>query len=96
MKASPQIRRGVADDVPQLVQLIDVASGYRWYYRRQAPVAIAIAVLRSLDVPLGTIRELLARNDPDATAAILERSTAIEGDRLRKPVILPRAADIPA
>jgi DNA-binding transcriptional MerR regulator len=55
---------------------VDVGSGYRWYDRRRAPVAIAIAVLRSLDVPLATIRELLARNDPDATAAILERERA--------------------
>jgi len=55
---------------------VDVASGYRYYDRRRAPVAIAIAVLRSLDVPLATIRELLARNDPDATAAILERERA--------------------
>jgi len=55
---------------------VDVATGYRYYDRRSAPVAIAIAVLRSLDVPLATIQELLARNDPDATAAILERERA--------------------
>jgi len=50
---------------------VDVATGYRYYNRRQAPIAIAIAVLRSLDVPLPVIRELLTRNDPAAMAEIL-------------------------
>ena len=50
---------------------VDVATGYRYYHRRQAPIAIAIAVLRSLDVPLPVIRELLARGEPAAMAEVL-------------------------
>jgi effector-binding domain-containing protein len=55
---------------------VDMATGYRYYDRRQAPTAIAIGVLRSLDVPLPVIRELLERDDPDAIAEILDRERA--------------------
>ena len=52
---------------------VDVGTGYRYYHRRQAPAAIAIALLRSLDVPLPAIRELLARNDPAGLTRVLGR-----------------------
>lgn len=53
---------------------VDLGTGYRYYDRRQAPVAIAIALLRSLDVPLPAIRELLADGpDADTLTAILDR-----------------------
>jgi DNA-binding transcriptional MerR regulator/effector-binding domain-containing protein len=55
---------------------VDVATGYRYYDRRQAPAAIAIALLRSLDVALPAIRELLARDDPDALARVLDHERA--------------------
>jgi effector-binding domain-containing protein len=52
---------------------VDVATGYRYYHRRQAPVAIAIALLRSLDVPLTAIHDLLASEDSEAMTGILDR-----------------------
>lgn len=52
---------------------VDVTTGYRYYDRWQAPAAIAIALLRSLDVPLPAIRELLADDDPAALARVLDR-----------------------
>jgi DNA-binding transcriptional MerR regulator len=55
---------------------IDVTTGYRYYDRRQAPAAIAIALLRSLDVALPAIRELLAGGDPEALARVLDRERA--------------------
>ena len=64
---------------------VDVATGYRYYDRRQAPIAIAIAVLRSLDVPLPVIRELLTRSDPAAMAEILA------GERARRTREIARA-----
>jgi len=64
---------------------VDVATGYRYYDRRQAPIAIAIAVLRSLDVPLPVIRELLTRSDPAAMAEILA------GERERRTREIARA-----
>jgi DNA-binding transcriptional MerR regulator len=55
---------------------VDVATGYRWYDRRQAPAAIAVALLRSLEVPLPAIRELLASGDPAVLARVLEEERA--------------------
>ena len=55
---------------------VDVTTGYRYYDQRQAPVAIAIALLRSLDVALPAIRELLAGADPAALARVLDRERA--------------------
>jgi DNA-binding transcriptional MerR regulator len=52
---------------------VDLATGYRYYDRRPAPAAIAIALLRSLDVPLPAIRDLLASEDPQALTRILDR-----------------------
>src|SRR5215831_18840814 len=43
----------------------DRRSGYRYYSRAQAAAARAIALLRSIDVPLADIRELLATPEPD-------------------------------
>ena len=62
---------------------VDLVSQYRYYDRRQAPAAIAIALLRSLDVPLPAIRELLA--DPDALEAVLDR------ERRRRTAEIARA-----
>ena len=55
---------------------IDAATGYRYYDRRQAPAAIAVALLRSLDVALPAIRELLASDDPGALGRVLDQERA--------------------
>ena len=39
---------------------VDPDSGYRYYSAEQVRTATTIALLRSLDVPLSTIREVLA------------------------------------
>jgi DNA-binding transcriptional MerR regulator len=43
----------------------DDRSGYRYYSRSQATAARAIALLRSIDVPLADIQELLAAPEPE-------------------------------
>jgi DNA-binding transcriptional MerR regulator len=43
----------------------DRRSGYRYYSRAQAEAARAIALLRSIDVPLADIQELLAAPEPE-------------------------------
>jgi DNA-binding transcriptional MerR regulator len=43
----------------------DRRSGYRYYSRAQAAAARAIALLRSIDVPLADIQELLAAPEPE-------------------------------
>lgn len=42
---------------------VDPDSGYRYYHRRQARSAITIGLLRSLDVPLPEIHELLVAEE---------------------------------
>lgn len=44
---------------------IDPSSGYRYYRSGQANQAEAIRILRSVDMPLDEIAELLAADDPD-------------------------------
>src|SRR5215469_12051263 len=43
----------------------DRQSGYRYYSEAQAAAARAIALLRSIDVPLADIQELLAAPEPE-------------------------------
>ena len=55
------------------------ASGYRYYAREQARDAIAIGLLRSLDVPLASIKSLLAARDSSAiTDGLLTERTRRE------------------
>jgi DNA-binding transcriptional MerR regulator len=61
---------------------VDLRSGYRYYGRAQARPAIAISLLRSLGVPLESIRELLAARSDEARAGLL----AAERDRLERQV----------
>jgi DNA-binding transcriptional MerR regulator len=50
---------------------VDPGSGYRYYRRDQVRTAAAIALLRSLDVALTTIREMLAAEDPGRRRELL-------------------------
>jgi DNA-binding transcriptional MerR regulator len=52
---------------------VDSGSGYRYYHRRQARSAITIGLLRSLDVPLPEIHELLVAEE---VAPLLSRQRA--------------------
>jgi DNA-binding transcriptional MerR regulator/effector-binding domain-containing protein len=68
--------RRYADDGLLVPAWIDPSSGYRYYARAQVRDAAAIALLRSLDVPLSAIRDILAaRHGPDLQA-LLERERA--------------------
>lgn len=58
---------------------IDATTGYRYYRAEQARDAVLIGMLRSLDVPLATIRALL-RADGDALRQMLEK----ERDRVAR------------
>jgi DNA-binding transcriptional MerR regulator len=52
---------------------VDPRSGYRYYSAAQVRTATTIALLRSLDVPLPVVREVLAAADPDTVTAVLAR-----------------------
>ncbi len=51
---------------------VDPDSGYRYYAAEQVRTATTIALLRSLDVPLSTIREVLEAPDDTTLTAVLE------------------------
>ncbi len=50
---------------------VDPSSGYRYYRREQVRTAAVIALLRSLDVPLPAIRDVLAARGPAELEAVL-------------------------
>lgn len=51
---------------------VDPDSGYRYYRAEQVRTATTIALLRSLDVPLAVVRQVLAAPDGDALSAVLD------------------------
>jgi DNA-binding transcriptional MerR regulator len=60
------------------------ASNYRYYRRSQARDAIAISLLRSLGVPLATIKAILAERTPaDVAASLGGERTRIERELAR-------------
>lgn len=63
---------------------IDPRSGYRYYEVAQAPRARAIALLRSLDMPLADIQQVLAATDADKVRHHLDRHRVQLEDRLRE------------
>lgn len=72
---------------------IDVGNGYRYYHRRQAPAAIAIALLRSLDVPLPVIRSLLASEDPAALTRTLDHERERQAREIRRAATALRSIE---
>jgi DNA-binding transcriptional MerR regulator len=65
--------RNYADDGLLTPEWIDPSSGYRYYTYAQVTRAEVIRLLRSLEMPLDEIREVLAASDPGAVGTILER-----------------------
>lgn len=63
---------------------VDPQSRYRYYSREQARDAVMIGMLRSLDLPLDAIRDLL-RASPDELSALVDGESArIEAEIARK------------
>jgi effector-binding domain-containing protein len=56
--------------------IVDRSSRYRYYTYGQANRAEAIRVLRSLDMPLEDVREVLDADDPQVAAKVLDRHRA--------------------
>ncbi len=50
---------------------VDPHSGYRYFRAEQVRTATTIALLRSLDVPIPVVREVLAAPDAAGVAAVL-------------------------
>jgi DNA-binding transcriptional MerR regulator len=62
---------------------VDADSGYRYYHRGQARTAVTIALLRSLDVPLSAVHELLVSDDVAALLAVQRARIEAEVERGR-------------
>ncbi len=62
---------------------VDERSGYRYYHEGQARTAITIALLRSLDVPLETIRELLVADDHVAERLLADHRARLTAELTR-------------
>lgn len=61
---------------------VDPSSGYRYYTYAQTTRAEVIRVLRSLEMPLDEIGEVLAAADDDVVAKLMDRHRARLEDRL--------------
>jgi DNA-binding transcriptional MerR regulator len=72
---------------------IDPRTGYRYYEPAQARRARAIALLRSVDMPLIDIKELLAESDPDKLRARLETHHATLESRLAEHAYMLRRVE---
>jgi DNA-binding transcriptional MerR regulator len=67
------------DELGVLVPVrVDEVSGYRYYDVAQLESARLVSMLRQLDLPLATIRELLARDSVDAAAHIAQHWRDVE------------------
>jgi len=61
---------------------IDRQSGYRSYTADQLTDALIVVRLRTLDVPLAQVREIIEAHDPDTTRRILEAHQRTMHERL--------------
>jgi DNA-binding transcriptional MerR regulator len=61
---------------------VDPISNYRYYTEEQAPVARAIAILRTLDMSLAEIREIVTASDQEKVRAHLDAHRALLADRI--------------
>lgn len=63
---------------------VDPTTNYRYYRSDQAPVARAIAILRTLDMPLTEIRELVTESDADKVRVRLDAHRAFLEEHVRR------------
>ncbi len=87
-RLSVKALRRYADDGLLEPAWVDPTTGYRWYRREQVREAAVVALLRSLDVPLAAVRQVLAARGPGE----LERVLQAERARLEREVARRRTA----
>ncbi len=63
---------------------VDPLTSYRYYSAEQAPTARAIAILRSLDMPLPEVREIVNEVDPEQIRARLDLHRAAIEERIER------------
>ncbi|ADB52594.1 MerR family transcriptional regulator [Conexibacter woesei] len=75
---------------------VDPDTGYRYYHPRQARTAVTIALLRSLDVPLASIRELLVADDEGAERLLSEQRERLQAELVARERALRALARLTA
>lgn len=80
------------DETKLLVPAHVDATGYRYYERGQVRQAIAIALLRSLEMPIPTIRAVLAASSDAAGDAQLVEALTLERTRIERALGRSRQA----
>ncbi len=73
---SPAAVRRYADADVVRPAVVDPRTGYRWYGTDQVQQGVLVRVLRELDVPLTTVRQVLATDDPAVRLALVEQHRA--------------------
>ncbi|AQZ62720.1 MerR family transcriptional regulator [[Actinomadura] parvosata subsp. kistnae] len=63
---------------------VDAETGYRYYRASQARAALTIGLLRSLDVPLAVVGEVLGRPPEEAAGALSGVRDALEAELARR------------
>ncbi len=63
---------------------VDADTGYRYYHRGQARTAVTIALLRSLDVPLSAVHDLLVADDVAPLLDVQRARIEAEVERRRR------------
>lgn len=61
---------------------VDPVTGYRYYSPEQAATARAIAILRSLEMPLAEIKEVVTEPDPDRVRDLLDVHRQVLQERI--------------
>ena len=73
---------------------VDPETNYRYYSADQAGTARAIAMLRTLDMPLTEIKDVVTETDPDKVRALLDAHRTVLEERIdRSRHMLQRVED---
>jgi DNA-binding transcriptional MerR regulator len=72
---------------------VDPATHYRYYVADQARIARAIAILRSLDMPLVDIKELVTESDPDKVRTRLDAHRTVLEERIDRHLHMLRRVE---
>lgn len=67
---------------------VDETTGYRYYDASQARMAVMIAMLRSLDVPLSVIQRLLESSDDEISAILRDEEARLAQELAQKKLAL--------
>ena len=90
MRLTPKQLRDYDENGLLAPAYVDADTGYRYYHRGQARTAVTIALLRSLDVPLSAVHDLLVGDDVAPLLDVQRARIEAEVERRRLDAALAR------